>query len=251
MVSFIPAVLRWCEILPLAYSITMSHNVLVIEDDPGIARIVRLYLEQDGHRVATAGDGVAGLKLARESAPDLIVLDLMLPRLDGMEICRALRQESDVPIIMVTARVTEADRLAGLDLGADDYVIKPFSPRELAARVRAVLRRTARQVTPDRSPSIEYDGIAIDLNSHTVLVGEHKPALTRTEFRLLAMLAAEPGRIFTRDQIIDGVFGYDFDGFDRTVDVHVANLRRKIEPDGKKHRYVQTVHGVGYRFGDA
>ena len=229
----------------------MSHNVLVIEDDPGIARIVRLYLEQDGHRVATAGDGVAGLKLARESAPDLIVLDLMLPRLDGMEICRALRQDSDVPIIMVTARVAEEDRLAGLDLGADDYVLKPFSPRELAARVRAVLRRTARQSVSDGPASIEYCGMTIDLKTRAVLVGERKPSLTPTEFRLLTMLAAEPGRTFTRDQIIEGVFGYDFDGFDRTVDVHVANLRRKIEPDGKKHRYVQTVHGVGYRFGDA
>ncbi len=225
----------------------MPHNVLVIEDDPGISRIVRLYLEQDGHQVATAGDGLAGLELARESAPDLIVLDLMLPRLDGMEICRSLRQESSVPIIMVTARVAEADRLAGLDLGADDYILKPFSPRELAARVRAVLRRTA----PDRSHAIKYDGVTIDLAAHTVLVGERKPTLTRTEFRLLAMLAAEPGRTFTRDQIISGVFGYDFDGFDRTVDVHIANLRRKIEPDGKKPRYVQTVHGVGYRFGNA
>ena len=251
MVSFTQVVLRWFEIAPFIYSITMSHNVLVIEDDPGIARIVRLYLEQDGHRVAAASDGVAGLKLARESAPDLIVLDLMLPGLDGMEICRALRRESDVPIIMVTARVAEADRLAGLDLGADDYILKPFSPRELAARVRAVLRRTARQAAPDSAPRIEHDGIAIDLNSRTVLVGEHKPALTRTEFRLLAMLAAEPGRPFTRDQIIAGVFGYDFDGFDRTVDVHVANLRRKIETDGKRPRYVQTVHGVGYRFGNA
>ena len=229
----------------------MPHNVLVIEDDPGIARIVRLYLEQDGHRVATAGDGVAGLKLARESAPDLIVLDLMLPRLDGMEICRALRQDSDVPIIMVTARVAEADRLAGLDLGADDYILKPFSPRELAARARAVLRRTARQSISDGPASIEYGDMTIDLKTRAVLVGEHKPSLTPTEFRLLTMLAAEPGRTFTRDQIIEGVFGYDFDGFDRTVDVHVANLRRKIEPDGKKPRYIQTVHGVGYRFGDA
>ena len=229
----------------------MLQNVLVIEDDPGIARIVRLYLEQDGHVVATAGDGVAGLKLARESAPDLIVLDLMLPGLDGMDICRALRQESDVPIIMVTARATEADRLAGLDLGADDYILKPFSPRELAARVRAVLRRTARHIAPDAVNRIEYDGITIDLDANTVLVGEHKPALTRTEFRLLAMLATVPGRPFNRSQIIDGVFGYDFDGFDRTVDVHVANLRRKIEANGRKPHYIQTVHGVGYRFGDA
>ena len=226
-------------------------NVLVIEDDPGIARVIRLYLEQDGHQVSTAGDGVSGLKLAREYAPDLIVLDLMLPRLDGMEICRALRAESDVPIIMVTARVSEGDRLAGLDLGADDYVIKPFSPRELAARVRAVLRRTARAAEADTPSTTEFEGININHKTRSVSVGEHKPDLTPTEYRLLAMLAAEPGRPFSRDQIIEGVFGYDFDGFDRTVDVHVANLRRKIEADSRKPRYIQTVHGVGYRFGNA
>ena len=254
MVSPIPAVLRWPATIPfvcLSIQITMSHNVLVIEDDPGIARIVRLYLEQAGYRVDTANDGIAGLNLARDSAPDLIVLDLMLPRLDGMAICRALRQDSDVPIIMATARVAEADRLAGLDLGADDYVLKPFSPRELVARVRAVLRRAARQAAADQPQSIEYDSMAIDLNTRAVAIGEHKPALTPTEFRLLTTLAAQPGRIFTRNQIINDVFGYDFDGFDRTVDVHVANLRRKIEPDGRKPRYVQTVHGVGYRFGNA
>ena len=225
-------------------------NILIIEDDPGIARVIRLYLELDGHLVATASDGVAGLKLAREYAPDLIVLDLMLPRLDGMEICRALRAESEVPIIMVTARVSESDRLAGLDLGADDYVLKPFSPRELTARVRAVLRRTARIVAAGTPSTTRFDGICINHNTRTVAVGEHKPDLTPTEYRLLAMLAAEPGRPFSRDQIIDGVFGYDFDGFDRTVDVHVANLRRKIESDSRKPRYIQTVHGVGYRFGD-
>ncbi len=226
-------------------------NVLVIEDDPGIARVIRLYLEQDGHQVATASDGIAGLQAACEDAPDLIVLDLMLPRLDGMEICRALRAESDVPIIMVTARVSEGDRLAGLDLGADDYVTKPFSPRELAARVRAVLRRTARAADADILPATEFEGININHKTRTVSVGEHKPDLTPTEYRLLAMLAAEPGRPFSRDQIIDSVFGYDFDGFDRTVDVHVANLRRKIETDSRKPRYIQTVHGVGYRFGNA
>ena len=229
----------------------MSRHVLVIEDDPGIARVIRLYLEQDGHQVATASDGVAGLQLARESAPGLIVLDLMLPRLDGMEICRALRAESDVPIIMVTARVSESDRLAGLDLGADDYVLKPFSPRELAARVRAVLRRAARAAAAATPSTTEFEGININHKTRTVSVGERKPDLTPTEYRLLAMLAAEPGRPFSRSQIIDGVFGYDFDGFDRTVDVHVANLRRKIEPDSRKPRYIQTVHGVGYRFGNA
>ena len=233
----------------------MANDILVIEDDPGIARIVRLYLERDGHTVTTAGDGVSGLNAARAHNPDLIILDLMLPRLDGMSVCRALREESDVPVIMATARVDEDDRLAGLDLGADDYIVKPFSPRELAARVRAVLRRAARQAAAERSlverPPVEFDGITIDFRTQTVVRGDDKPALTPTEFRLLALLASQPGRPFSRDRIIAGVFGYDFDGYDRTVDVHVANLRRKIEPDAPKPRYVQTVHGVGYRFGDA
>ena len=229
----------------------MAAHILVIEDDPGIARVVGLYLERDGHSVTAVADGLAGLQTARDSRPDLIVLDIMLPRLDGMAVCRALRAESDVPIIMATARVAEEDRLAGLDLGADDYILKPFSPRELAARVRAVLRRAARSVDAPPSSIVAYGGMSIDLANRTVVVGEHKPSLTRTEFRLLAMLAAAPGRPFTRDQIIEGVFGYDFDGFDRTVDVHVANLRRKIEPDVRKPAYVQTVHGIGYRFGDA
>ena len=228
----------------------MTNDILVIEDDPGIARIIRLYLERDGHAVTTAGDGVAGLNAARTDNPDLIVLDLMLPRLDGMSVCRALREESDVPIIMATARVDEDDRLAGLDLGADDYIVKPFSPRELAARVRAVLRRTSRQ-SPSQPPMIEFDGITIDFRMQTVARGDEKPSLTPTEFRLLSMLASQPGRPFSRDQIIEGVFGHDFDGYDRTVDVHIANLRRKIESDVRKPRYVQTVHGVGYRFGNA
>ena len=229
----------------------MSSNVLVIEDDPGITRVVRLYLEQDGHQVLTAADGLSGLQAARDSKPDLIVLDLMLPRLDGMEICRALREDSDVPIIMVTARVSEGDRLSGFDLGADDYIPKPFSPRELTARVRAVLRRASRQADDGQPATTEYRGMSIDFTRRTVAVDDHKLALTPTEFRLLALLAASPGRPFTRDQIIDGVFGYDFDGFDRTVDVHVANLRRKVEPNSRKPRYIQTVHGIGYRFGDA
>ena len=209
--------------------------------------------------MATAADGAAGLRLAQESPPDLVVLDLMLPRLDGMAVCRALRAQSEVPIIMVTARAGEDDRLAGLDLGADDYIVKPFSPRELAARVRAVLRRAARAenagsgagagANGGRPSRLEYDGIVIDLEARAVRIGDRSPALTPTEFRLLAMLAQQPGRVFSRDQIIENAFGDDYDGFDRTVDVHIANLRRKIEPDGKRPRYVQTVHGVGYRFG--
>lgn len=228
----------------------MTHDILVIEDDPGIAHIIRLYLERDGHRVRVVGDGLTGLEAARADEPSLIVLDLMLPRLDGVQVCRALRQESDVPIIMATARAEEEDRLAGFDLGADDYIVKPFSPRELSARVRAVLRRSARQSAAE-VPAITHGDMVIDLQARAVSVGAQRPTLTPTEFRILVMLASQPGRAFTRDQIIETVFGYDFDGFDRTVDVHVANLRRKVEADVRNPRYVLTVHGVGYRFGDA
>lgn len=228
----------------------MSSRILIIEDDPDTAKLARLYLERDGHEALTARDGVEGLRLAREFEPGLIVLDLMLPRLDGMAVCRAVRAESDVPIVMVTARVAEEERLAGLDLGADDYITKPFSPRELAARVRAVLRRTARS-GGNGGPNPAYGEVAVDLATRAVRVGDAAVSLTPTEFRLLTMFLRQPGRAFSRAEIIDQVFGYDFDGFDRTVDAHVANLRRKIEANPRKPRYVHTVHGVGYKFGDA
>ena len=229
----------------------MASTVLIVEDDPDTVNLVGLYLRRDGHKVLSARDGLSGLRLAREAKPDVIVLDLMLPRLDGMEICRTLREESSTPIIMLTARVEEDDRLAGLDLGADDYVTKPFSPKELAARVRAVLRRAARDESDAGGPGVvEYDGIAVDPRRHSARVGETPVALTPTEFRLLATMMREPGRTFTREQLIDQVFGFDFDGFDRTVDVHVSSLRRKIERGGPKQRYVHTVYGVGYRFGN-
>ena len=229
----------------------MASTVLIVEDDPDTVNLVGLYLRRDGHKVLSARDGLTGLRLAREAKPDVIVLDLMLPRLDGMEICRTLREETSTPIIMLTARVEEDDRLAGLDLGADDYVTKPFSPKELAARVRAVLRRAARDESDAGGPGVvEYDGIAVDPRRHSARVGETPVALTPTEFRLLATMMREPGRTFTRAQLIDHVFGFDFDGFDRTVDVHVSSLRRKIERGGRKQRYVHTVYGVGYRFGN-
>ena len=229
----------------------MASTVLIVEDDPDTVNLVGLYLRRDGHKVLSARDGLTGLRLAREAKPDVIVLDLMLPRLDGMEICRTLREETSTPIIMLTARVEEDDRLAGLDLGADDYVTKPFSPKELAARVRAVLRRAARDESDAGGPGVvEYDGIAVDPRRHSARVGETPVALTPTEFRLLATMMREPGRTFTRAQLIDQVFGFDFDGFDRTVDVHVSSLRRKIERGGRKQRYVHTVYGVGYRFGN-
>ena len=227
----------------------MASKVLIVEDDPDTAKLVGLYLQRDGHKVMSAADGLEGLRLAREARPDLVVLDLMLPRLDGIEVCRALRTESEVPIVMVTARVEEEDRLQGLDLGADDYVSKPFSPRELASRVRAVLRRTIRDASQKGPAEVKHGEVTVDLHRRSVNVKGEKASLTPTEFRLLVMLIKEPGRTFSREQIIDQVFGYDFDGFDRTVDAHVANVRRKIRSNGES-KYIRTVYGVGYRFSD-
>ncbi len=225
----------------------MASTVLIVEDDPDTAKLVSLYLQRDGHKVLCARDGIEGLRLARDARPDLVVLDLMLPKLNGIGVCRTLRQESTVPIVMVTARVEEEDRLKGLDLGADDYVTKPFSPRELAARIRAVLRRTAK-VDPEPGPAeVAHSGVTVDLHRRTVCVDDRKAVLTPTEFGILVMLIKEPERTFSREQIIDRVFGFDFQGFDRTVDAHIANIRRKIRPlDGPDH--IQTVYGVGYRF---
>jgi len=228
----------------------VPHTVLIVEDDPDTVKLVGLYLNRDGHKVLSARDGLDGLRVAREARPDLVVLDLMLPSLDGMGVCRALREESDVPIVMLTARVEERDRLSGLDLGADDYVTKPFSPRELAARVRAVLRRTTRDALEQGPEELEHGEIKVDLRRRSVRAGANKISLTPTEFRFLVLLMRKPGRTFSRDQIIDLVFGYDFDGFDRTVDAHVANVRRKLEAHAASPRYIQTVYGVGYRWGD-
>ena len=229
----------------------MASTVLILEDDPHTVEVVQLYLRRDGHHVLSATDGIAGLSLAREAQPDLIILDLMLPGMDGLEICRILRQESDVPIVMLTARADEEDRLAGLDLGADDYVTKPFSPRELAARIRAVLRRSARDELERGAARLDYESISMEMRQRTVHVDGTQIHLTPTEIRLLALLMREPGRTFSRDQIIDRVFGYDFEGFDRTVDSHVYSLRRKLEAAAGDKKYIHTIYGVGYRLGDA
>lgn len=225
----------------------MASTVLIVEDDPDTAKLVGLYLRRDGHKVLKAQDGNEGLRLARSARPDLVVLDLMLPKLNGSEVCRRLRQESEVPIVMVTARVEEEDRLHGLDLGADDYVTKPFSPRELAARIRAVLRRAAKSENEQKPSAVSHSGVTVDLQRRAVFVDDQKVSLTPTEFGILEMLIKEPERTFSREQIIDRVFGFDFQGFDRTVDAHIANIRRKTRPPhGPDH--IQTVYGVGYRF---
>ena len=231
----------------MEYSET-AKTVLVVDDDPNVLELARLYLERDGYQVLSAADGVSGLSLAREEQPSLVVLDLMLPRLSGLDICRALRQESAVPIIMLTARVEEEDRLAGLDLGADDYVTKPFSPRELAARVRAVLRRSARDYSDDGPITLSFDPLEMDLRFRRATLNGSDLPLTPTEFRLLALLVRQPGRTFTRDEIIDRVLGDDFDGFDRTVDAHVSSLRRKLgAAPGGSGKLIETVYGSGYR----
>ena len=228
---------------------TGKRRILVIEDDRKTADIVRLYLERDGYQVLTAFDGAVGLGLARESKLDLIVLDLLLPGINGLEVCRTLRRESDVPVIMLTALTTERDKLDGLDIGADDYVTKPFSPKELAARVRTVLRRTTEDSLYIGQQEVELGDLKIDFQQHSVNLGDQEVHLTPTEFRILAILAREPGRVFSRSQLVDRALGYDFEGMERTVDVHVLNLRRKIENDSNGSQFIKTVYGMGYKFG--
>ena len=229
------------------------QTILVVDDEPQIVEVVQDYLKQAGFRVLTARDGQTALTLARHDRPDLIILDLMLPGgLDGLDVCRCLHQDpalTDVPIIMLTARTEETDRLIGLELGADDYVTKPFSPREVVARVRAVMRRARHESLP--SGIIHVGELAIDLQSRSVTLSGQPVSLTSTEFDLLAVLARNPGRSFTRAQLIDLVYNVAYDGFDRAVDSHIKNLRRKIEPDPGQPRYVLTVYGVGYKLGEA
>ena len=223
----------------------MGKRVLVAEDDREIVKVVRAYLERAGFNVLTAYDGREALLMARQERPDLVILDLMLPEMDGLDVCRHLRRESDIPIIMLTARVEEADKLVGLELGADDYITKPFSPRELVARVRAVLRRAERLPEPG---IISVGDVTIDQGRHLVKVGGREVKLTPTEFDLLTVLVRHPGQVFTRLQLLEKVQGYAYEGYERTIDVHIKNLRRKIEPQPHKPRYILTIHGVGYKF---
>ena len=222
-----------------------GKRVLVVDDDVKTVELVKLYLNRDGYRVLTSHNGLEALRLAQEAHPDLIVLDLMLPGIDGLEICRTIRKESDVPIIMLTARTADEDKLAGLGLGADDYVTKPFSPRELAARVRAVLRRLPGERGPDE---IKHGKITVNFRKHEASLDGEPLNLTPVEFKLLGVLVKEPGRVFSREQLIEEALGYDFEGFDRTIDVHILNLRRKLEPDPGHPKYIKTVYGAGYKF---
>jgi DNA-binding response OmpR family regulator len=224
-------------------------TVLVVDDERQIAQIARDYLEHAGFTVVVAADGAKALDLARSRRPDLIVLDLALPAIDGLDVARVLRRESDVPIIMLTARVEESDRLAGLEIGADDYVTKPFSPRELVARVKAVLRRS--DVTASRGDVFTVSDLTFDVPKVRLTRGLNAIELTATEFQLLATLARQPGRVFTRAQLLDAIHGLEVDAFERAIDTHIKNIRRKIEPDTRNPMYVLTVYGIGYKFADA
>ena len=223
-------------------------TILVVEDEPSIAQIASDYLRHGGFGVITASNGVDALAQARTQRPDLIVLDLGLPRLDGLDVARTLRREGDVPIIMLTARIDEADRLAGLELGADDYVTKPFSPRELVARVRSVLRRV--DAAGGGGDVLRRGDLVIDHARMQVSRGGTLIDLTPTEFQIVAALARKPGRILTRAQLLDAVRGDDAEAFDRAIDTHIKNIRRKIEPDSRKPRYILTVYGMGYKFAE-
>jgi two-component system alkaline phosphatase synthesis response regulator PhoP len=226
----------------------MNELILVVDDEPKIVKLARDYLEKAGFQVLTAGDGNTALAMARAEKPDLIVLDLMLPGMDGLDVCRAIRRESDVPIIMLTARAEETDQVTGLELGADDYITKPFSPRALVARVRAVLRRVGGGV---HQPGIVRAGdLEIDLKGHRVQHAGEDVHLTRLEFNILAALAQHPGQTFTRAQLLDRLHGVAYEGYDRSIDAHVKNLRRKLEADLSEPRYVLTVYGIGYKFND-
>lgn len=221
-------------------------TILIIEDEPELVKVLRSYLEKAGYTVLTAGRGDTGLSTWEHKRPDMVLLDLNLPGLDGLDVAREIRRKSDTPIIMLTARVEEMDELIGLEIGADDYLPKPFSPRVVVARVRALLRRVA--AGPAAAPILRVADLEIDQESHTVSRAGQLIELTPTEFNLLAGMAAQPGRVFTRLQLLEFSQGTAFEGYERTVDAHIKNLRAKLEIDPKKPRYVETVFGVGYKF---
>lgn len=219
----------------------MPKKILLVDDEPEILEICRDYLKASTYDVITAKDGVQGLSFARREKPDLIVLDLMMPEMDGLDFCRAIRRESNVPIIMLTARVEETDKLVGLELGADDYMTKPFSPRELVARVRVVLRRVSGDSTAE---VIRVGNVSLDRAHYTVQIRKREVTLTPTEFEIMATLMSQPGRIFSRTQLLNAVHGVAFESYERAIDSHIRNLRHKLEPD----ELIFTVHGVGYKF---
>ena len=224
----------------------MAKTIMVVDDEERLVSLLKSYLTQEGFRVVTAPDGHEALFVARNEKPDLIILDIMMPEMDGYEFMRRHRKEQETPIILLTAKIQDSDKVLGLELGADDYVTKPFSPRELAARVRAVLRRVGK--TPPEAEVLRVADVILDRSKHLVRVGDQTVSLTPSEFDLLAVLMSAPGRVLSRLQLLDHVQGTAYEGYERTIDVHVKNLRAKIEPDPRQPQYIQTVYGVGYRF---
>lgn len=224
----------------------MAKSILVVDDEPRLVSLVEAYLAQEGFKVTAAGNGREALLLARQQKPDLIVLDVMMPEMDGYEFMRLHRKERETPIILLTAKVESDDKVLGLELGADDYVTKPFRPRELVARIRAVLRRAGQ--TEPSGQVLRAADVTLDRETHTVEVNGHPVDLTPSEFDLLATLMAVPGRAYTRLELLDRIQGVAYEGYERTIDVHIKNLRAKVESDTRRPRYIQTVYGVGYRF---
>ncbi|MGI6375253.1 MAG: response regulator transcription factor [Anaerolineae bacterium] len=225
----------------------MAQRILVVDDEPEIVRVLRAYLERAGFTVSTAYDGPEALRRARQESPDLILLDLMLPGMDGLDVARELRRTSNVPLIIVTARVEETDRVLGLELGADDYVLKPFSPREVVARVRAVLRRAQGPLAQAQQPVYRLGPLTLDVARRAVEVDGAPIDLTRSEFEVLRLLLSAPGRVFTRLQLVEAAQGEAYEGYERTIDTHIKNLRRKLGDDPRRPTYVLTVHSVGYK----
>jgi len=223
-------------------------KILVVDDEPKIIQLTQDYLENAGFSVISAGDGERALSIIQVEKPDLVVLDLGLPGMDGLDVCRSIRKTSNLPIIMLTARDEETDKLVGLELGADDYITKPFSPKELVARVRSVLRRS--ELAQEEREVIRVGDVTLDLPRMQVTVGDEEIELTATEFQLLQALASQPGRIFTRSQLLNAVHGVAIESYERAIDAHIKNIRRKLEPIPHEPRYIQTIYGVGYRFSD-
>ncbi len=223
----------------------MAKKIFVIDDEPQIVKVLKAYLEKAGYQVVTTSDGKTALSIFQRERPDFLILDLNLPGMDGLDICKAIRRDSNVPILMLTARVEEADRLIGLELGADDYVLKPFSPREVVARVKTIFRRAAAE--PAKTDVIQVGELIIDLGQHTVNLAGKPIELTPTEFEILATLAKQPKRVFSRLQIMELAQGDAFEGYERTIDAHIKNIRLKLEPNPRRPVYIQTVFGLGYK----
>jgi DNA-binding response OmpR family regulator len=222
-----------------------KKKILVVDDEPQIVKVLTVFIENAGYEVVTSNDGRKAISIFEQEIPDFVVLDLNLPGMDGLEVCRAIRKQSSVPILMLTARTEEADKLIGLEIGADDYIVKPFSPREIVARIRTIFRRTNGEI--EKSEVIQVDNLIIDLHKHTVKLGDRYIDLTLAEFEIITILAREPRRVFTRAQIMDGARDIVFEGFDRTIDAHIKNIRIKMEPNPRKPIYIQTVFGLGYK----